>query len=104
VAEFASEGVTVLGRVRQNRTRSGCKARAAAGRIIVMVRLSARRRSPLARLVKRCSMHGFAITYASDTELQTSADEINPLAGARQTEVRIDGSCRFRPRPPRIGC
>ena len=40
--------------------------------------------------VKRCSMHGFAITYATDAELRASADEINRWLAQGKLKVRID--------------
>jgi len=61
------------------------------GRIVVMAGLMARPAFPLGPFyVKRLSMHGFAITYASDEELQASADEINRWAEQGKLKARID--------------
>jgi NADPH:quinone reductase len=79
LAEFAPEGVNVYWDTSGHPDFDQAVARVARrGRIIVMSGYAARPPFPVGSFyVKRCSMHGFAITYATDAELQTSADEIN---------------------------
>src|SRR5262249_33646264 len=61
------------------------------GRIVVMFGFGARPPFPVGPFyVKRCSMHGFAITYATEQELQASADEMNRWIAAGKLKVRID--------------
>jgi NADPH:quinone reductase len=92
VAEFAPEGVNVYWDVSGKPDFDQAVRRVAPrGRIIVMCGYGARPPFPVGPFyVKRCSMHGFAITYASDTELQTSADEINRWLAQGKLKVRID--------------
>jgi NADPH2:quinone reductase len=92
VAEFDPEGVNVYWDVSGKPDFDQAVRRAAPrGRIIVMCGYGARPPFPVGPFyVKRCSMHGFAITYASDTELQTSADEINRWLAQGKLKVRID--------------
>jgi NADPH2:quinone reductase len=40
--------------------------------------------------LKDCSLHGFAITYATEDELQASGDEINRWLAQGNLKVRID--------------
>ena len=64
---------------------------ATGGRIIVMAGLKARPPFPVGPFyVKGCSMHGFAITHASDTELAPSAEAIVNWFGQGKLQVRID--------------
>jgi NADPH:quinone reductase len=61
------------------------------GRVIVMAGLKARPPFPVgAFYVKGCSMHGFAITHATDEELSTSAQAIVGWMGQGKLKVRID--------------
>lgn len=61
------------------------------GRIVVMCGFGTRPPFPVGPFyVKRCSMHGFAITYATDEEQQASADEINRWFAQGRLKVRID--------------
>jgi NADPH:quinone reductase len=60
------------------------------GRIVVMSGFAERPPFPVgAFYVKHCSMHGFAVTYATDAELQASAEEINLWTGHGKLRVRI---------------
>ncbi len=64
---------------------------ATGGRIIVMAGLKARPPFPVGPFyVKGCSMHGFAITHATDAELSRSAEAIVHWFGQGKLQVRID--------------
>lgn len=61
------------------------------GRIIVMSGYAVRPPFPVGPFyVKHASLHGFAITYASDAELRAGADEINRWLAQGKLQVRID--------------
>jgi NADPH2:quinone reductase len=92
LAEFAPEGVNVYWDTSGHPDFDQAVARVARrGRIVVMCGFAARPPFPVGPFyVKRCSMHGFAITYAADTELQASADEINRWLAGGKLKVRID--------------
>jgi NADPH2:quinone reductase len=61
------------------------------GRIIVMAGLKARPPFPVGPFyVKGCSMHGFAITHATDDELAMSAKAIVDWMSQGKLKVRID--------------
>ena len=92
LAEFAPEGVNVYWDASGNPDFDQAVARVARrGRIIVMCGYTARPSFPVGPFyVKRCSMHGFAITYATDAELRASADEINRWLAQGKLKVRID--------------
>jgi NADPH2:quinone reductase len=61
------------------------------GRIVVMAGLAARPAFPVGPFyVEDCSMHGFAITNADETELRAAADEINRWLAGGRLRVRID--------------
>jgi len=92
LAEFAPEGVNVYWDTSGNPDFDQAVSRVARrGRIIVMCGYTARPPFPVGWFyVKRCSMHGFAITYATDAELRTSADEINQWLARGKLKVRID--------------
>jgi NADPH2:quinone reductase len=64
---------------------------ATGGRVIVMAGLKARPPFPVGPFyVKGCSMHGFAITHATDEELATSAEAIVGWMAQGKLQVRID--------------
>ena len=64
---------------------------ATGGRVIVMAGLKARPLFPVGPFyVKGCSMHGFAITHATDDELAKSAEEIVGWMSQGKLRVRID--------------
>jgi NADPH2:quinone reductase len=64
---------------------------ASGGRVIVMAGLKARPPFPVGPFyVKGCSMHGFAITHATDEELSTSAAAIVGWMAQGKLKVRID--------------
>jgi NADPH2:quinone reductase len=92
LAEFAPEGVNVYWDASGNPDFDQAVARVARqGRIIVMCGYTARPPFPVGPFyVKRCSIHGFAITYATDAELRASADEINRWLAQGRLKVRID--------------
>lgn len=92
LAEFAPEGVNVYWDASGHPDFDQAVARVARrGRIIVMCGYAARPPFPVGPFyVKRCSMHGFAITYATDAELRASADEINRWLAQGRLKVRID--------------
>jgi NADPH2:quinone reductase len=92
LAEFAPEGVNVYWDASGKPEFDQAVARVARrGRIIVMSGYTARPPFPVGPFyVKRCSMHGFAITYATDAELRTSADEINHWLAQGKLKVRMD--------------
>jgi NADPH:quinone reductase len=92
VAEFAPEGVKVYWDASGKPDFDQAVARVARkGRIIVMSGYAARPPFPVGPFyVKHCSMHGFAVTYASDAELQATADEINHWLAQGKLKVRID--------------
>jgi NADPH2:quinone reductase len=92
LAEFAPEGVPVYWDVSGKPDFDQAVARVARrGRIIVMCGYAARPPFPVGPFyVKRCSLHGFAITFATDAELQACADEINRWLGQGKLKVRID--------------
>jgi NADPH2:quinone reductase len=91
LAEFAPKGANVYWDVSGQPDFDQAVARVAQrGRIVVMCGFAARPPFPVGPFyVKRCSMHGFAITYATDLELQASADEINRWLAAGKLKVRI---------------
>ena len=61
------------------------------GRIVVMGAYSARPPFLVGPLyVKRCSLRGFAVTYATGGELQAGADEINRRPARGRLRVRMD--------------
>jgi NADPH2:quinone reductase len=92
LAEFAPEGVNVYWDTSGHLDFDQAVARVARrGRIVVMCGFAARPPFPVGPFyVKRCSMHGFAITYATQAELQASADEINRWLAGGKLKVRID--------------
>jgi NADPH:quinone reductase len=92
VREFAPEGVDVDWDTSGKPDFDRAVARVArGGRIIVMAGLTARPPFPVGPFYTRdCSLHGFAITYASEDELQASADEINAWLARGNLKVRID--------------
>jgi NADPH2:quinone reductase len=92
LAEFAPEGVNVYWDCSGKPDFDQAVARASRrGRIMVMCGYAARPPFPIGPFyVKRCTMHGFAITYATDAELQASADEINRWLAQGKLKVRID--------------
>jgi NADPH2:quinone reductase len=64
---------------------------ATGGRVIVMAGLKARPPFPVGPFyVKGCSMHGFAITHATDKELSSSAEAIVGWMAQGKLKVRID--------------
>jgi NADPH2:quinone reductase len=70
---------------------SAIKRLATGGRVIVMAGLKARPPFPVGPFyVKGCSMHGFAITHATDKELSTSAEAIVGWMAQGKLKVRID--------------
>jgi NADPH:quinone reductase len=61
------------------------------GRMILMAGRDARPPFPVGPFyVKGCSMHGFAITHATDAELASSAESIVRWFGQGKLQVRID--------------
>ncbi len=61
------------------------------GRLILMSGLTSRPPFPVGPFyVKGCTMHGFAVTHATPTELDGSAAEINGWFSAGKLRVRID--------------
>ena len=64
---------------------------ATGGRVIVMAGLKARPPFPVGPFyVKGCSMHGFAITHATEAELSRSAEAIIHWFGQGKLRVRTD--------------
>ena len=92
LAEVAPDGVNVYWDASGHPDFDQSVARVARrGRIVVMCGYAARPPFPVGPFyVKRCSMHGFAITYATDAELQACADEINAWLAQGKLKVRID--------------
>lgn len=92
LAEFAPEGVNVYWDASGHPDFDQAVARVARwGRIVVMCGFAARPPFPVGPFyVKRCSMHGFAITYATEPELQAAADEMNRMLAGGKLKVRID--------------
>jgi NADPH2:quinone reductase len=92
LAEFAPEGVHVYWDASGNPDFDKAVARVARrGRIVVMSGYAARPPFPVGQFyVKRCSMHGFAITFLSEEEQRASADEINRWLAQGKLKVRID--------------
>lgn len=92
VRTFAPDGVNVYWDVSGRPDFDQAVERVAReGRIILMAGHGERPAFPVGPFyVKRCSMYGFAITYASEAELRTSAEEINRWVTQGRLKVRID--------------
>jgi NADPH2:quinone reductase len=92
LAEFAPEGVNVYWDASGHPDFDQAVARVARrGRIVVMCGYGTRPPFPVGPFyVKRCSMHSFAINYATEAELQACADEINAWLAQGKLKVRID--------------
>lgn len=92
LAEFAPAGVDVHWDASGQPDFDRAVARIARrGRIVVMSGYAARPPFPVgAFYVKRASMHGFAVTYASDDEARAAADEINRWFVQGRLAVRTD--------------
>ena len=90
--EFAPNGVDVYWDASGHQDFDRAIARVARrGRIIVMCGFGDRPAFPVGDFyVKRCSMHGFAITYASEEEVRQAAAEINQWFAQGRLKVRID--------------
>ena len=64
---------------------------ARSGRLILMSGLTERPPFPVGPFyVKCCTMHGFAITYATPAELEATGTEINRWFSSGKLRVRID--------------
>ncbi|HTU26411.1 MAG TPA: NADPH:quinone reductase [Pirellulales bacterium] len=61
------------------------------GRIVLMAGVGSHSPFPVGPFyVKNCSLHGFAITYASDAQYDRAAAEINRYVASGDLRVRID--------------
>jgi NADPH2:quinone reductase len=92
LAEYAPGGVDVYWDTSGRPDFDRAVARSARrGRVVVMCGYGARPPFPVGPFyVKGCSLHGFAVTYATDAELRACADEINHWLTGDALRVRID--------------
>ncbi len=61
------------------------------GRIVVMAGLAARPQFPVGPFyVKNCTLHGFAVTYATPDDYDRAAAEINRFVASGKPRARID--------------
>lgn len=92
IADFAPRGVDVYWDASGHQDFDRAVARVAhRGRIVVMCGFADHPSFPVGNFyVKRCTLHGFAVTYASDEEIQQAAAEIYKWFAQGRLKVRID--------------